>query len=990
LSLESLEDRTLPSASLVADLNPGAASSSPSSLTDVNGTLFFTATDGVHGYELWKSNGTAAGTGMVTDINPGPSDAFPGNLTNVNGTLFFSANDGADGYELWKSDGTAAGTVMVKDIRPGLSSSFPSNFTNVNGTLYFTANDGLHNYQIWKSDGTAKGTVMVAVVNPAGDSQPQDLVNVNGALYFSATDGSSGVQLWAYTPALGAFMVAPINPNGDANPTNLTNVNGTLFFAADDGVNGVQLWKTDGTVAGTQMVSLINPSGDASPDNLINVNGTLYFSANDGVHGNQLWKSDGTAAGTVMVADINPTGDSAPVFLTNNNGTIYFEATDGVHGFELWKSDGTAAGTVMVKDINPGSQDSNPYQLTVVNGLLFFGANDGTNGIELWQSDGTAAGTVLVADINPGSASSLPSQLTIVGINQTLYFTANDGTHGNELWTASPVMMNDPPVAIAGGPYAINEGGSLTLDGSQSFSPQGLVPLTYSWTINGNVNAASGVAPTLTWAQLQALGIDDGPGSFSVSVKVTDSMGNSTTSSPVTLSLANTAPTSSLSGPSDGVVYQPRLFTLTANDPSAKDQAAGFMFTVNWGDGNSNTYTGLSGLVVSHLYKAKGVYNVSFTAKDKNGGVSQKVSQADTINVVEMQGNNLAVGGTGGNDHFMFREDRDGDAWVVFLNGQRLGAFQPTGSVLIFGGPGADHVTINGTRHNDSFVVGPSQVVLNGLPFVGSGIESWTLRGHGGNNTYVVQAGASAVIDGGAGTNTLIAPNTNNVWQLTGDGEGDLNGQVFFTDMSNLVGGTGQDTFQFSADGRVSGTINGGGGSNTLDYAALLDGIYANLLTGNASRTGGIAHIQNVDGSAGDDILVGDAGANVLNGNGGRDLIIGGGGNDTINGGGGEDLIIAGSTSYDRNAAALRALAAFWGRTDLSFLERVVGIATGVRYRDQSGTHLAALNLLTVQHDAGQARLTGGSGRDVFFAHLGGKQPDVITDLSPNDLVLPI
>ena len=92
-------------------------------LTNVNGTLFFTADDGVNGCELWKSDGTAAGTVLVKDIRPGSCSSCPRNLTNVNGTLFFAADDGSDGRELWKSDGTAAGTVLVKDICPGSGGS---------------------------------------------------------------------------------------------------------------------------------------------------------------------------------------------------------------------------------------------------------------------------------------------------------------------------------------------------------------------------------------------------------------------------------------------------------------------------------------------------------------------------------------------------------------------------------------------------------------------------------------------------------------------------------------------------------------------------------------------------------------------------------------------------------------------------------------------------------------------------------------------------
>src|SRR5262249_2425989 len=68
--------------------------------------------DGTAGWKLWGSAGTAA----VKDINPGTAWSSPSALTSVNGTLFFSANGGTNGWELWKSDGPAAGTVMVKDI----------------------------------------------------------------------------------------------------------------------------------------------------------------------------------------------------------------------------------------------------------------------------------------------------------------------------------------------------------------------------------------------------------------------------------------------------------------------------------------------------------------------------------------------------------------------------------------------------------------------------------------------------------------------------------------------------------------------------------------------------------------------------------------------------------------------------------------------------------------------------------------------------------
>src|SRR5262249_18019417 len=105
--------------------------------TGVGGTLFFTAFT-ANGRELWKSDGTANGTVLVKDINP-VGNSRPNSLTNVNGTLFFRAVDGVTGYELWKSDGTLDGTVLVKNISEGAgnsSSSSPHYLTNVDGTLF--------------------------------------------------------------------------------------------------------------------------------------------------------------------------------------------------------------------------------------------------------------------------------------------------------------------------------------------------------------------------------------------------------------------------------------------------------------------------------------------------------------------------------------------------------------------------------------------------------------------------------------------------------------------------------------------------------------------------------------------------------------------------------------------------------------------------------------------------------------------------------------
>ncbi len=421
---------------LVQDLFVGVGGASPQQLTNVNGTLYFTATTAETGLELWKTNGSAASTTLVKDIRPIGS-ANPTELTNVNGTLYFSAANEAENYELWKSDGTAAGTVLVKEIFGGPGGSTPLFLTNVNGTLYFYASDGISGQELWKSDGTAAGTTLVKDIRPGiRDSQifPPYMTNVNGTLYFVATDGLTADELWKSDgTAAGTVLVKDIRLGAtSSNPRNFVNVNNTLYFVADTASNARELWRSDGTTAGTFEVKDIGIGYSSSPLNLTNVNGTLFFTAFDLEHGQELWKSDGTAAGTVLVKDIQVGSDDfSPVNLTNVNGTLYFSGNNSSgNSRTLWKSDGTAAGTVQVAAI--GSANNKLANLTNANGTLYFTSFDDATGEELWKSNGTAAGTVLVEDILPGSFGAMPTKLTAVG-NQ-LYFSAQNAPNGRELW----------------------------------------------------------------------------------------------------------------------------------------------------------------------------------------------------------------------------------------------------------------------------------------------------------------------------------------------------------------------------------------------------------------------------------------------------------------------------------------------------------------------------------------------------------------------------
>jgi ELWxxDGT repeat protein len=201
---------TCTSATRVKDIRPGSSGSNPDEFVNIGGTLFLVATDGIalgtHGRELWKSVAPydTGSTSLVADIQPDSSSSNPSSLGDVGGTLFFSASDGAtSGTELWKSNGGPlgpGGTEMVADINPGGGGSFPAQITDVNGTAFFSAQEPVNGQELWTSTGV--GATAAADINntgPGNGSAPNELTNVAGTLFFEALDGVTGQELWKAT-----------------------------------------------------------------------------------------------------------------------------------------------------------------------------------------------------------------------------------------------------------------------------------------------------------------------------------------------------------------------------------------------------------------------------------------------------------------------------------------------------------------------------------------------------------------------------------------------------------------------------------------------------------------------------------------------------------------------------------------------------------------------------------------------------------------------
>jgi hypothetical protein len=233
-----------------------------------------------------------------------------------------------------------------------------------------------------------------------------------------------------------------------------------------------------------------------------------------------------------------------------------------------------------------------------------------TAGTITFDDDGTSLGPP-VAVAGDGTASFTSSVLAVGTHPLTATYSGTDDFAGSSGTTDQAV----DPLVDAGGPYNAAEGGSLTLAGSGSSG------VSAEWDLNddGDFTDATGPTPSLTWDALQALGIDDGPGDYPITVRGT--LNGRPAVDSTTLTVSNTAPTAVVTGDLTATAGQVFTVKVGADDPSAADMAAQFTYIVDWGDGSPvETVTGPADPPVSHTYATAGTVTASFTATDKDGG----------------------------------------------------------------------------------------------------------------------------------------------------------------------------------------------------------------------------------------------------------------------------------------------------------------------------------------------------------------------------------
>ena len=360
---------------LLKDINPTGGSNA-NYLTCFGDVVYFNANDGVHGSELWKTDGTESGTVMIKDLNVGTGSGFPKDFMEMNGLIYFSATDAVNGVQLWRTDGTESGTQVVLSLGDvdGLTSWMY--FVVLGDRIFFRGSDAVAGSELWSTDGTAAGTQLFLDINPGTvNSSIEDPLVYDGKLYFGAGNATSGLEPWVCDGTVGGtHVISDIAPGVfSSDPSDFIGAGGLVFFRANTSAQGAEMWVTDGTEAGTHLIKDIQPGPNGSlPSNMSEHNGLLYFRAYTTQSANFIWQSDGTLAGTVALP--MPTYDyNLAQHLCSHDGWLYFTGFGDFHE-QLWRTDGTAANTQEI--LFPGSDVLQPFsnstKMRSCNGDLFF------------------------------------------------------------------------------------------------------------------------------------------------------------------------------------------------------------------------------------------------------------------------------------------------------------------------------------------------------------------------------------------------------------------------------------------------------------------------------------------------------------------------------------------------------------------------------------------------------------------------------------------
>jgi Ca2+-binding RTX toxin-like protein len=256
--------------------------------------------------------------------------------------------------------------------------------------------------------------------------------------------------------------------------------------------------------------------------------------------------------------------------------------------------------------------------------------------------------------------------------------------------------------------------------------------------------------------------------------------------------------------------------------------------------------------------------------------------------------------------------------------------------------------------------------------FTGQNVNrTWTVTSTGGLVSGIGFDGFEAW-RGGTAQDTLQGMDQSNVWNIHGGGSGQID-SIEFEGMENLVGGDSADVFRVFAGGFIPGSINGGPGLDTLDFANFDTPVIVDLATSTATGVGGFSSIASIVGSSHIDSLLGPNNTNVWQITGPESGMV-----DSIGFAAFENLIGGNSSDTFRLAEGQ----SFMGTVDGGFgIDRL----DYSQYTTQVSANLATGLASGYVSVAGFEDLTGGNSDDVL---VGDSNANIINGGNGNDLLI--
>ncbi|MGD8574588.1 MAG: hypothetical protein PVJ40_06520, partial [Gammaproteobacteria bacterium] len=799
------------------------------------------ATDGFAGTEASVSGGfdnvdlfTGSGLADTFNINAsGTADLNGGAGSDLfafgSGTVLNGAIDGGTGSDTldWSTYGSGRTILLTAlgstDGFAGQDASIGSGFDNIEGITGSSGSgdslSGLNAVSTWTLAASAtyssSRTLDFAGIESLNGGNAADRFNVNSA--------------------------SSENLNGGGGSDRFVFADGTATSGTVDGGTGTD---TLDYSAWTTAVSVDLGSGSASATGGINnIEGMLGGSASDTLTGSNsanVWIVSGTNSGTlngVAFADVeNLAGNASSDSFTISGGTL----SGGLSG---------GAGS----DTLTGDDTVNDWQINGVNQGSIQGVTSFT-GIETLVG-GSAADTFAFL-----SGGTISGQVDGAGGVDTLdwsaYASARDvGLSG--LGSSDGFSGTEP--SITGGFDNIDALVAGTVPAGDTLTGPAL-------DTNWQISAADGGQLSASGRSLAFSGFGNLRGRTGVDSFVLAGGSLSGT-------LAGGAGADSVTAANSA-----NNWTITALDTGVVDGVAGGFSGIEnlQGGSASDTFTVVSGSITGSVNggggsdtligaNASNTWNLSGSDSGSVNGIAAFASienltggtADDTFSFADGASVTGSVDGSAGTDTLDYSSYTSAVS-VDFATGVATGTGGISNIEGMIGGSGSNSLAA-GDGSNVWVISGADSGTLNGTSFSGIG----SLLGGSGSDLFQVSGGTlSTGLAGGAGSDTLAGANTANSWLVSGTNSGTLTGVTAFSGIENLTGGSNGDQFHFAAGASVSGTVQGGAGTDSLDYSAWSTAVTVNLGAGTATATGSISGVESVTGGSGTDTLVGAGGSN--------------------------------------------------------------------------------------------------------------------------------